>query len=63
MANGKTLIDLPSLLNDNDFRDVLLESIEKRKRERAEYITLLETWGQYKKLARTDQWITWVSRS
>ena len=60
MANGKTLADLPPLLNDNDFRDVLLESIEKRKRERAEYITLLETWGQYKKLARTDQWITWV---
>ncbi len=60
MANGKTLTDLPTLLNDNDFRDVLLESIERRKNERAEFITLLDTWGQYKRLARTDQWITWV---
>ena len=60
MANGKTLADLPVLLHDNDFRDVLLEAVEKRKHERAEFITLLETWGQYKKLARTDQWITWT---
>lgn len=60
MVNGKTLTDLPALLNDNDFRDVLLESIEKKKKDKAEYITLLDTWGQYKKLARTDQWINWV---
>ncbi|MBS1955143.1 MAG: type IV secretory system conjugative DNA transfer family protein [Cyanobacteria bacterium SZAS-4] len=60
MANGRTLADLPILLNDNDFRDVLLESIEKRRFERAEYTTLLETWGQYKKLARSEQWIPWV---
>ena len=52
MVNGKTLTDLPSLLNDNDFRDVLLESVEKKKNERAEYITLLDTWGQYKRLAK-----------
>src|SRR5262249_51099265 len=37
-----------------------LEKIEKRKSEKVEFITLLETWGQYKRLARTDQWITWV---
>jgi hypothetical protein len=60
IANGKTLTDLPTLLNDNDFRDVMLEAIEKEKDDRAEYITLLDTWGQYKRLARTDQWITWV---
>jgi hypothetical protein len=60
MVNGRTLADLPALLNDNDFRDVLLQSIEKRKDERAEHITLLDTWGQYKRLARTEQWITWV---
>ncbi len=60
MANDRTLIDLPTLLADNDFRDILLEKIEKRKGERAEFITLLDQWGQYKKLARTDQWITWV---
>jgi hypothetical protein len=60
MANGKTLTDLPTLLQDNDFRDILLENIERKKKEKTEYGTLLETWGQYKKLARTDQWITWV---
>ena len=59
MANGKTLIDLPTLLQDNDFRDVLLENIEKRRSERVEFTTLLETWGQYKRLARTEQWINW----
>lgn len=60
IANNKTLIDLPTLLQDNDFRDILLEGVEKKKGEKVEYISLLETWGQYKKLARTDQWITWV---
>ncbi len=60
MANERTLVDLPTLLQDNDFRDILLEGVEKKKHERTEYMTLIETWGQYKKLARTDQWITWV---
>lgn len=60
MANNKTLIDLPTLLQDNDFRDILLEGVEKKKKERTEYTTLIETWGQYKRLARTDQWINWV---
>lgn len=60
MANGKTLTDLPLLLSDNDFRDVLLDSIEKRKNERIEFITLIDQWSNYKKLARTDQWITWT---
>lgn len=59
MANGKTLTELPTLLQDNDFRDILLEGIEKKRREKVEYGTLLETWGQYKRLARTDQWINW----
>jgi hypothetical protein len=59
MANGKTLTDLPTLLQDNDFRDILLEGLEKKKQEKVEYGTLMETWGQYKRLARTDQWITW----
>jgi len=60
MVNGRTLSDLPTLLQDNDFRDVLLEGVEKKRKDRVEYGTLLETWGQYKRLARTDQWITWV---
>lgn len=60
MANGKTLTDLPVLLSENDFRDVLLEKVERLKNEKAEYTTLLEAWGQYKRLARTDQWINWV---
>lgn len=59
MANNRTLTDLPTLLQDNDFRDILLEGVEKKKQERTEYITLLETWGQYKRLARSDQWISW----
>lgn len=60
IGNNKTLIDLPTLLNENDFRDVLLENIEKKKNQRVEFSTLLDQWGRYKKLARTDQWITWV---
>jgi hypothetical protein len=60
MSNGRTLTDLPRLLGDNDFRDELLEKIERRKNERVEFITLLDQWAQYKRLARTDQWITWV---
>jgi hypothetical protein len=60
IGNNKTLIDLPTLLNENDFRDVLLENIEKKKNQRIEFATLLDQWGRYKKLARTDQWITWV---
>lgn len=60
MVNGRSLTDLPSLLQDNDFRDIMLETIERKKNEKAEYIAIMETWNQYKKLARTDQWITWV---
>lgn len=60
MANNKTLVDLPTLLQDNDFRDILLEGVERKRNERTEYATLIDSWGQYKKLARTDQWITWV---
>ncbi len=48
MANGKTLTDLPNLLQDNDFRDIMLESVERRKRDKTEYITILETWNQYR---------------
>ncbi len=60
MANNKTLLDLPTLLQDNDFRDILLEGVERKRNERTEYTTLIDSWGQYKKLARSDQWITWV---
>lgn len=60
IANGKTLVDLPTLLQDNDYRDLLLETVEKRKDERTEYGALLEAWTQYKKLARSEQWIDWV---
>ncbi len=59
MANHKTLLDLPTLLQDNDFRDILLEKIEQKRKDKVEYATLLETWGQYKRLARTEQWINW----
>lgn len=59
-VNERTLLDLPALLQDHDFRDLMLEKVELHRNERAEYGSLLENWGQYKKLARTDQWITWV---
>ncbi|MEZ4491307.1 MAG: hypothetical protein R3F51_27375 [Cyanobacteriota/Melainabacteria group bacterium] len=60
MANGRTLTDLPNLLQDNDFRDIMLETVERKKDEKTEYINIIDTWNQYKKLARTDQWINWV---
>lgn len=60
MANGKTLTDLPVLLSDNDFRDILLEKVERSKNEKSEYVTLIDAWTNYKRLARTDQWINWI---
>lgn len=60
MINNRTLADLPTLLNENDFRDVLLEAVQNRRHERPEYTTLLDTWTTYRRLARTEQWITWV---
>lgn len=60
MANNRTLADLPLLLADNDFRDVMLEKVEQMKQSRSEYITLMDAWTNYKRLARTDQWITWI---
>ncbi len=60
MANGRTLTDLPALLSDNDFRDLMLQRVEEIKHKRPEFITLLEAWTNYKKLARTEQWINWI---
>ena len=60
MANGKSLVDLPVLLSDNDFRDIMLEKVERMKSEKSEYTTLVEAWTNYKRLARTDQWINWI---
>lgn len=60
MANGQTLTHLPVLLSDNDYRDILLEKVEKIKHEKSEYTTLVDAWTNYKRLARTDQWINWI---
>lgn len=60
MANGRSLSDLVTLLSENDFRDLLLEKVEKQASTRPEFITLIEAWAQYKRLARTEQWINWV---
>jgi tetratricopeptide (TPR) repeat protein len=60
MANGKSLADLPTLLSENDFRDILLEKIETRRNERTEYAALLDAWARYRRMARTDQWIRWI---
>ncbi len=58
ILNGENLDALPKLLSDNDFRDVLLESVELH--HAAEWKTLIDAWSNYKKLARTDQWLNWI---
>lgn len=61
MANGRTLADLPTLLSENDFRDILLQTLEQSLHQQpSAYRTVLEAWAQYRRLARTDQWINWV---
>ena len=60
MANSKSLADLQTLFSDNDFRDLLLESVGQRKNDSTEFPLLLDSWQRYKKLMRTDQWIVWV---
>jgi len=58
MLNERSLEHLPALLSDNDYRDVLLEKIEKEHAR--EWKTLLDAWSNYKRLARTEQWINWI---
>lgn len=60
IANGRTIADLPALLSENDFRDILLQNLERHIQPNSPYITVLDAWAQYRRLARTDQWITWV---
>lgn len=57
--NLKSLADLPRLLSDNDFRDQCLRTLESGKKDpQAE--SLLEAWANYKKLARSENWINWI---
>jgi hypothetical protein len=60
MITNKTLADLPNLLQDNDFRDILLEEADRKSKGKPNYRPLLDSWGNYKKMARTEQWINWV---
>lgn len=60
MINDRTLLDLARLLQDNDFRDVLLDKVLRERDTHPEHESLIEAWDQYKKLARTESWITWV---
>lgn len=60
MANDRTLLDLTRLLQDNDFRDILLDKVLRERDTHPEFESLIEAWDQYKKLARTESWITWV---
>ncbi len=57
--NGKSLGDLPRLLSDNDFRDLCLANVEANNQAH-HHDVLLEAWVNYKRLARTEQWITWI---
>lgn len=57
--NSKSLADLPRLLSDNDFRDLCLRTLESRKKDpQAE--ALLDAWANYKKMARSENWINWI---
>ncbi len=58
ILNGRSIADLPLLLSDNDFRDLMLQQIERVHAD--EWKTLLEAWSNYKKLARSEQWINWI---
>ena len=49
MGCNRTLADLPQLLGDNDFRNILLQTLEKRKD--LEFASVMHSWRQYKKLA------------
>lgn len=60
MITNRSLADLPNVLQDNDFRDARLEEAEKKRKEKPEYGPLLDSWSNYKKMARTEQWINWV---
>ena len=60
MACGKPITDLQKLLCDTDFRDVALATLSEQKGESADYQLLVDSWNQYKKLMRTDQWIVWI---
>lgn len=60
MVSGKTLTDLSTLLTDNDKRDEWLEAIEKRKKEKVEYQGIVDAWGRYKRVARSEQWLNWI---
>ena len=60
MACGKPITDLQKLLCDNDFRDVALATLSEQKGDSADYQLLVDSWNQYKKLMRTDQWIVWI---
>lgn len=57
--NKKTLADLPRLLSDNDFRDECLSVVEKSTNT-SRVRVVLEAWSNYKKLARSDQWLNWI---
>lgn len=57
--NNKTLGDMNRLLSDNDFRDLLLANVEANNQNN-QHEVLLDAWVNYKRMARTEQWITWI---
>ena len=66
MLNDRTILDLPQLLSDNDFRDLLLQNVEREQATAGNnngsqnWKSVLESWSNYKKLARSEQWINWI---
>lgn len=57
ILNKCNLAELPKLLSDNDFRDVLLNKVEQMGEE---WKPLIEAWYTYKKQARSEQWLSLI---
>lgn len=58
ILNRRSLSDLPLLLSDNDFRDLMLQQVEREHPH--DWKIHMEAWSNYKKLARSEQWINWI---
>lgn len=55
MVNGRSLADLEQLLTDEHTRDSLIGKVEDRE-DAEDFATLLVSWDNYRRLARTQPW-------
>ncbi|HEY9776126.1 MAG TPA: type IV secretion system DNA-binding domain-containing protein [Planktothrix sp.] len=59
-CNGLTLADLPTVLLDAQYREVLLGHLEGKKEAHAGFQPLLDIWAHYNRLANSPQWLNWI---